>query len=104
MAKKEEATADVSKMSVTERRALNRKEFEAYMSEKVNVNIPLGAEAPGTTTTASCDGKVYEIELGKTVQVPRKVAEVINRSIDANYAVQEKMQKMSKMPEGIGEY
>jgi hypothetical protein len=103
MAKKEE-TADVSKMSVTERRALNRKEFEAYMNEKVNVNIPLGAEAPGTTTTASCDGKVYEIELGRTVQVPRKVAEVINRSIDANYAVQEKMQKISRKPEGIGEY
>ena len=104
MAKKEEATADVSKLSVTERRALNRKEFEAYMDEKVDVNIPLGAEAPGTTTTASCDGKVYEIELGRTVQVPRKVAEVINRSIDANYEVQKKMQEMSKQPNGLGEY
>jgi len=105
MAKKEDTVpTDISKLSVEERRAINRKEYEAYMNEKVDVNIPLGGEKPGTTTTASCDGKVYEIELGKTVKVPRKVARVIERSIDAGYEVQAKMQKLSEKPEGIGEY
>ncbi len=98
-----EKTAE-KKLSVEERRAINRKEYEKYMNEKVTVNIPLGAEVPGTTTTASCDGTVYEIELGKNVQVPRKVADVIKRSINGNVKVQEKISKVSGKAAQIGEY
>ena len=92
------------KLTIEERRAINRKEYEKYMNEKVTVNIPLGAEQPGTTTTASCDGTVYEIELGKDVKIPRKVAEVIKRSINGNIKVQEKIAKTAGKAAQIGEY
>lgn len=90
--------------SVEERRRINNKKYQEYMNEKVAVNIPLGGEKIGTTTTASCDGKVYEIKLGETVQVPRKLAEVINRSIDGNIEVQKKMEKAAAGAREIGEY
>ncbi len=90
--------------SVEERRRLNNKKYQEYMNEKVAVNIPLGGEKIGTTTTASCDGRVYEIKLGETVQVPRKLAEVINRSIDGNIEVQKKMEKAAAGAKEIGEY
>ena len=90
--------------SVEERRRLNNKKYQEYMNEKVAVNIPLGGEKIGTTTTASCDGRVYEIKLGETVQVPRKLAEVINRSIDGNIEVQKKMEKAAAGAREFGEY
>ncbi len=90
--------------SVEERRRLNNRKYQEYMNEKVSVNIPLGGEKIGTTTTASCDGRVYEIKLGETVQVPRKLAEVINRSIDGNIEVQKKMEKAAAGAKEIGEY
>ena len=92
------------KLTVEERRNINNKKYVEYMNEKVSVCIPLGSEKMGTTTTASCDGKVYEIELGKTVKVPRKVAEVINRSIKGNIEVQKKMDRASEGAKELGEY
>jgi polynucleotide 5'-kinase involved in rRNA processing len=98
------ATETKKNLSVEERRRINNRKYQEYMNGKVDVNIPLGGEPIGTTTTASCDGKVYEIELGKTVQVPRKVAEVINRSIDGNIEVQKKMQEAATGVKQIGEF
>ncbi len=92
------------KMTVNERRKINNENYRSYMNEKVSVTIPLGAEKLGTTTTASCDGKVYEIKLGETVKVPRKLAEVIKRSIDGNLEVQKKMEKAAQGAKEIGEY
>ena len=97
-------TKVTKEMSVEERRRLNNKKYQEYMNEKVSVTIPLGAEKLGTTTTASCDGKVYEIKLGETVKVPRKLAEVIKRSIDGNLEVQKKMEKAAAGAKEIGEY
>ena len=91
-------------LSLQERREANRKEYEKYMNEKIEITIPLGAEKPGTTTTASCDGKIYEIELGKTVSIPRKVAEIINRSIIAEAEVQRKIDEVSSDAVLLGEY
>lgn len=91
-------------LTVEERRKINNKKYMDYMNEKVSVCIPVGSEKLGTTTTASCDGKVYEIKLGETVKVPRKVAEVINRSIKGNIEVQKKMENASKSAKEIGEY
>ena len=90
--------------SVEERRRINNNKYREYMNEKVPVTIPLGGEKIGTSTTASCDGKVYEIKLGETVQVPRKLAEVINRSIDGNIEVQKKMEKAGSATSQIGEF
>ena len=50
------------------------------------------------------DGKVYEIKLGETVKVPRKLAEVIKRSIDGNLEVQKKMERAAQGAKEIGEY
>lgn len=91
-------------LTVEERRKINNKKYMDYMNEKVPVCIPLGSEKIGTTTTASCDGKVYEIKLGETVKVPRKVAEVINRSIKGNMEVQKKMENAANGAKEIGEY
>lgn len=93
-----------AELTVEERRRINNQKYMDYMNEKVSVCIPLRSEKNGTTTTASCDGKVYEIKLGETVKVPRKVAEVINRSIKGNIEVQKKMDKASKGAKEIGEY
>ena len=90
-AKKTEEVKQQVKLTLEERRKINNKKYAQYMNEKVSVCIPLRSEKAGTTTTASCDGKVYEIKLGETVKVPRKVAEVINRSIKGNIEVQKKM-------------
>lgn len=94
----------MAKMSVEERRKINNKKYQEYMNEKVQINIPLGGEKIGTTTTASCDGKVYEIKLGETVSVPRKLAEVIKRSIDGNVEVQKKMEQAAAATREIGEF
>lgn len=102
--KKTEEVKNKLELTVEERRKLNNQKYMDYMNEKVSVCIPLGSEKMGTTTTASCDGKVYEIELGKTVKVPRKVAEVINRSIKGNIEVQKKMDNASKGAKQLGEY
>lgn len=102
--KKTEEVKQKLELTVEERRKLNNQKYMDYMNEKVSVCIPLGSEKMGTTTTASCDGKVYEIELGKTVKVPRKVAEVINRSIKGNIEVQKKMDNASKGAKQLGEY
>ena len=102
--KKAEEVKQKLELTVEERRTINNKKYMDYMNEKVSVCIPLGSEKMGTTTTASCDGKVYEIELGKTVKVPRKVAEVINRSIKGNIEVQKKMDNASKGAKQLGEY
>ncbi len=102
--KKTEEVRKGLELTVEERRKINNKKYMEYMNEKVSVCIPLGSEKMGTTTTASCDGKVYEIELGKTVKVPRKVAEVINRSIEGNIEVQKKMDKASEGAQKLGEY
>ena len=91
-------------LSLQERRDANRKEYEKYMNEKVEITIPLGPEKPGTTTTASCDGKIYEIELGKTVMIPRKVADIINRSIIAEAEVLKKIDTVSSGAVLLGEY
>ena len=91
-------------LSIQERREENHKEYEKYLNEKVEITIPLGAEKPGTTTTASCDGKIYEIELGKTVKIPRKVADIIKRSILAEAAVQKKIDTVSSGAVLLGEY
>ena len=91
-------------ISAEERRKINHMNYEKYMNEKIDITIPLGAEKPGTTTTASCDGKIYEIELGKTVKIPRKVAEVITRSINAEMAVQKKIDSVSSGAVMLGEY
>lgn len=93
-----------AEMTVEERRQENNKKYQEYMNEKVSVCIPLGGEKIGTTTTASCDGKVYEIRLGETVSVPRKLAEVIQRSIDGTIEVQKKMEEASSSASQIGEY
>lgn len=90
--------------NIEKRRQQNHEEYKKYMEEKVEITIPIGGEKPGTTTTASCDGKVYEIELGKTVSVPRKVAEVIKRSIKAQDEVQKKIDRISSGTVQIGEY
>ena len=74
------------------------------MNEKVPINIPLNGEKIGTTTTASCDGVIYEIALGETVYVPRKVAEVIKRSIDGNIEVQKKIDKLAGSVSSLGEF
>ena len=99
-------TEEVKQVDLTleERRRINNKKYAQYMDEKVSVCIPLRSEKAGTTTTASCDGKVYEIKLGETVKVPRKVADVINRSIKGNIEVQKKMEKASNGAKEIGEY
>lgn len=104
MATTKTETKITNEMSIEERRQINNKQYEDYMNEKVSVTIPLGAEKLGTTTTASCDGKVYEIKLGETVKVPRKLAEVINRSIHGNLEVQKKMEKAAAGAKEIGEY
>lgn len=91
-------------LTLEERRKINNEKYMEYMNEKVSVCIPLRSEKPGTTTTASCDGKVYEIELGKTVKVPRKVAEIINRSIKGDIEVQKKMENASRGAKELGEY
>ena len=90
--------------SVEERRKINNNKYREYMNEKISVTIPLGGEKIGTSTTASCDGKVYEIKLGETVKVPRKLAEVINRSIEGNIEVQKKMEKAGSATSQIGEF
>lgn len=90
--------------SLEQRRNDNHAEYEDYLNEKVPVTIPLGAEKIGTSTTASCDGKLYEIKLGETVLVPRKVADVIQRSIDGNVEVQKKIEMASAQSSQIGEY
>ena len=92
------------KAEIEERRKLNNEKYAQYMNEKVSVCIPLKGEKMGTTTTASCDGKIYEIKLGETVRVPRKVAEVINRSIKGNIEVQQKMDNASRGAKQLGEY
>ena len=103
-AKKTEEVKQQVKLTLEERRKINNKKYAQYMNEKVSVCIHLRSEKAGTTTTASCDGKVYEIKLGETVKVPRKVAEVINRSIKGNIEVQKKMDNASKGAKEIGEY
>ena len=102
--KKVNEEKEIQTMSVEERRSINNKKYQEYMNEKVSVTIPLGGEKLGTTTTASCDGKVYEIRLGETVKVPRKLAEVIKRSIDGNLEVQRKIEKAAAGAKEIGEY
>ena len=102
--KKTEEVKQQNKLTVEERRKINNAKYMEYMNEKVSVCIPLRSEKTGTTTTASCDGKVYEIKLGETVRVPRKVAEVINRSIKGNIEVQKKMDNASKGAKELGEY
>ena len=105
MSTKKEATVQATEdMSVEERRRINNRQYLDYLNEKVSICIPLNGEKIGTTTTASCDGKVYEIKLGETVEVPRKLAEVIKRSIDANIEVQKKMERMAAEAKEIGEY
>lgn len=91
-------------LSLEERRSINHNEYKKYINEKVEITIPLGAERPGTTTTASCDGKIYEIELGKKVSIPRKVAEVIKRSIIAEENVLKKIDSVSSGAVLLGEY
>ena len=102
--KKTEEVKKTPELTLEERRKINNKKYMEYMNEKVSVCIPLRSEKAGTTTTASCDGKVYEIRLGETVSVPRKVAEVINRSIKGNIEVQQKMEMASRGAKQLGEY
>lgn len=102
--KKTDTEVSAPELSVEERRRINNREYLESLEEKVPICIPLNGEKIGTTTTASCDGKVYEIKLGETVMVPRKLAEVIKRSIDANIEVQKKMEKMAAGAVEIGEY
>lgn len=90
--------------SVEERRRANNALYFQRMNEKVPINIPLNGEKIGTTTTASCDGVIYEIALGETVYVPRKVAEVIKRSIDGNIEVQKKIDKLAGSVSSLGEF
>ena len=92
------------KLTVAERREKNNREYERYLNEKVPVCIPLNGEKIGTTTTASCDGKIYEIELGKTVYVPRKLAEVIQRSLDQLIYVQKMIDDRTDGAKELGEY
>ena len=105
MSTKKEATVQATEdMSGEERRRINNRQYLDYLNEKVSIFIPINGEKIGTTTTASCDGNVYEIKLGETVEVPRKLAEVIKRSIDANIEVQKKMERMAAGAKEIGEY
>ncbi len=92
------------KNDTEQRRLKNNQEYEKYLNEKVPVCIPLGGERIGTSTTASCDGTVYEIKLGETVYVPRKVAEVIERSVQSNTEVQKKIDRVSSCVHQLGEY
>lgn len=92
-------------LSLAERREKNNREYENYLNEKVPINIPNRGEPIGTTTTASMDGKVYEIELGKTVYVPRKLAIVIQRSIDQMIYVEQKIGELTQTkPEGLADF
>lgn len=90
--------------SIEERRRENHDAYDKYLSERVEVCIPLGGERLGTTTTVTYCGKVYEIKLGETVKVPRAVAQIIERSLKADMEVREKMNALSGGASELGAY
>lgn len=55
-------------------------------ADKVKIKLPRAQKGEANFITVSLNGKVYQIQKGVTVEVPRGVAEIIVNSEDAKEA------------------
>lgn len=94
----------IESMSVEERRRINNENHAKWLNEKVEVAIPIGDHKTGDSTTVSCDGNLYQIQYGKTVKVPRKIAEIIKRSIAQEEKAAELSERLSGSAAELGAY
>ena len=98
------AVKNTENMSVEERRSINNANYAKYLNEKVEVAIPMGSHKAGDSTTVSCDGRLYQIQYGKSVKVPRKIADIINRSIEQEEKAALLAEKLADGAKELGAY
>lgn len=82
MAIKDKPEEIIAQATVTEEERLKReaKEQEAYLNEKVEINLFYDGETYKDDVQVGVNGKMWVIQRGKPVKVPRKVAAALENS------------------------